>query len=178
MARFLFRIAAFLVVALGAGVYARQHRPEDLMDAVKGVRIAGRLPCDGATNPREDVRLVTTFSPGGWERTFHLDEFESRYCRYVDLYFFCVKHGSDRWRNDWAADSTRPPESARYWLSACTALEAKDAPQYILSGWYKEGAGGKLPWKQAALKQVSASPEIYEFTDANGGTGRIEIRRR
>lgn len=178
MARNSFRIAVLLILTLGAGVYARQHRPEDLMNAVEGVRITSRLPCDGATNPREDVRLLTTFSTGGWERTFRLDEFESQYCRYLNLHFFCVKHGHDGWRSDWAADNTQPPPVTRYWLSSCTALESKDAPRYILSGWYKEGAGGKLPWKQAALKQVSSNPEIYEFADANGGTARIEIQRR
>jgi len=51
--------------------------------------------------------------------------------------------------------------------------------EYILSGWYREGAADrKLPWKQAAIKQVSAAPEIYEFSDSNGGTARVEIQRR
>ncbi len=55
----------------------------------------------------------------------------------------------------------------------------KEAPQYILSGWYKEGEPNrKLPWKQALLKQVSSNPVTYEFADPNGGTARIEIRRK
>jgi hypothetical protein len=35
-----------------------------------------------------------------------------------------------------------------------------------------------LPWKQAAIKQISAAPEIYEFADAKGGTARVEIERK
>lgn len=58
-------------------------------------------------------------------------------------------------------------------------LGGKDAQVYILSGWYQEGeANHKLPWKQAAIKQVSTSPEVYEFSDANGGTARVEIQRK
>ena len=50
--------------------------------------------------------------------------------------------------------------------------------QYVLSGWYKEGAAdSKEAWKQAPLKPVSTEPEVYEFTDPNGGTARLEIRR-
>jgi hypothetical protein len=44
---------------------------------------------------------------------------------------------------------------------------------------YQEGAADrKLPWNQAAIKQVSATPEKYEFTDSNGGTARVEIKRK
>jgi hypothetical protein len=149
------------------------------MDAVKGVRIASRLPCDGSTNPSEDVGLITTFSSGGWERSFHVDEFENKYCSHVDLYFYCLKHGNDRWKEVWSADSTYPPIAKRAWLSACSSWESKEAPQYLLSGWYKEGEPNrKLPWKQALLKQVSSDPVTYEFADTNGGTARIEIRRK
>jgi len=55
----------------------------------------------------------------------------------------------------------------------------KDPPKYLLTGWYKEGApDSKLPRKQAAVKQVSSNPEVYEFADPNGGTARLEISRR
>src|SRR5579863_337768 len=103
------RFSAFLILALAAAaLFARSHSPETLMDAVKGVRVESRLPCDGSTNPSEDVGLSTTFSSGGWERSFHVDEFENKYCSHVDLYFFCVKHGYDRWKEVWSADSTYP----------------------------------------------------------------------
>src|SRR5580658_1407925 len=121
MARFSARISAFLIPALGAVVFARSHSPESLLDAVKGVRVASRLTCDGSTNPAEDVGLLTTFSPAGWERSFHLDEFESRYCRHVDLYFLCIKHGYDHWKETWVSDSSQPPIAPRAWLNACSA---------------------------------------------------------
>ncbi|HUD99606.1 MAG TPA: hypothetical protein VMR62_08530 [Bryobacteraceae bacterium] len=167
------------VLGLGAAVFARAHRAEDLVDRVQGVRIASRFPCDGATNPQEDVKLETTFSPGGWQRAFHLDVFESQYCKRLDLYFFCVMHGHDRWKHEWEQNSQGPQVPARYWVNTCSAWGSKDAQEYILSGWFQEGAADrKLPWKQAAIKQVSATPEIYEFTDANGGTARLEIKRK
>ena len=124
--------------------------------------------------------MLSAFSPGGWERSFHLDVFESKYCRRAgDFYLVCVAHGHDRWKQEWSAGNYQPPPSARFWLNSCSTWESKDAARYLLSGWYKEGGpGGKLPWKQAAIKQVSSSPEVYEFTDPNGGTARVEIRRK
>jgi len=170
---------AFLAAAgLGAGGYARTHRAEDLVDRVEGVRITSRIPCDGSTNPQQEVKFETTFSPGGWQRSFHLDVFESQYCKRLDLYFFCVMRGHDHWKHEWAQDSGTPG-SGRYWLNACSAWGAKDSQDYILSGWYQEGAGDrKQPWKQAAIKQVSSTPEVYEFADSNGGTARAELKRQ
>lgn len=171
-------LASLALLGLG-GVYARSHKAEDLVDRVQGVRISSRIPCDGATNPQQEVGLETTFSPGGWQRAFHLDRFESQYCRLVDLYFVCVVHGHERWRHAWARDNQSPSASGRYWIDSCAAWESKDAPEYILSGWYREDAADrKLPWKQAAIKRVSETPEIYEFTDPHGGTARIEIKRK
>ena len=172
-------IASLAVLGVGACVFARSQRAEDQVDRVQGVRISSRVPCDGATNPQEELKLETTFSPGGWQRSFHLDVFESQYCKRLDLYFFCAMRGRERWKHQWAQDSQGTPGPARYWIDTCSAWGSKDAQEYILSGWYQEGpADRKLPWKQAAIKPVSASPEIYEFTDANGGTARVEIKRR
>ncbi len=159
-------------------MYARSHNADDLVDRIQGVRIASRIPCDGATNPQEELGLETTFSPAGWQRAFHLDVFESQYCKRLDLYFFCLTHGHDRWKHDWVKDNRSTGGSGRYWIDSCAAWESKDAPEYILSGWYRETAGKKDPWKQATLKRVSDTPEIYEFTDPNGGTARIEIKRK
>jgi hypothetical protein len=172
-------LSSLAILALAAGISARSQRAQDQVDRVQGVRIASRIPCDGATNPQEEVKLETTFSPGGWQRSFHLDMFESRYCKRLDLYFFCVMHGHDKWKHEWAQDSQGTPGAARYWTKACSGWGSKDAQEYILSGWYQEGvADRKLPWKQAAIKQVSEAPEVYEFTDAKGGTARLEIKRK
>jgi len=172
-------LASFLILGLGAGVFDRSHHAEDLVDRVQGVRIASRVPCDGSTNPQEELKLETSFSPGGWQRSFHLDVFESRYCRRLDLYFFCVMHGHDRWKHEWAQDGQGVPGPGRYWVRACSTWRSNDAQEYLLSGWYQEGAADrKLPWKQAAVKHVSATPDIYEFTDPKGGTARVEIKRK
>lgn len=172
-------LALPVVLGIAAGVYAKTHRADDLVDRVQGVRIASRRPCDGATNPQEELKLETTFSPGGWQRSFHLDTFESQYCKHVDLYFFCLVHGHDHWKHEWAQDSQGTPGPARYWINSCAAWGSKGAQDYILSGWYQEGAADrKLPWKQAAIKQVSTTPEVYEFSDGHGGSARVEIKRK
>jgi len=163
------------LLVLSLALYARSHSPEDSMDSVKGVRLASRIPCDGSTNYRNELTVQTTFSPGGWERSFHVDQFEAKFCKYVDLYFMCGKTGHNRWREAWSADNLEPPAQQRIWLNSCSDWGSGEPSQYLLSGWYKEGAGGKLPWKQATLKQVSEKPLVYEFADSNGGTARVEI---
>lgn len=158
---------------------ARSRKPEESIETVKGVGIGSRRPCDGATATQEEVELVTTFSPGGFERSFNLDVFQASYCRYVDLYFVCAKHGRDRWKHEWSAESQGTPPVRRFWLNTCAAPESKDAPRYLLSGWYREPGGGKKePWKQAELKKVEGQPETYEFTDAGGGTARLQVVRK
>jgi len=157
------------------GGYAGSH--DGVLNPVEGLRIASRIPCDGSTNFEEEVAFATNFSPGGWQRSFHLDAFENKYCRHVDLYFVCVVHGHDGWKHEWSADSGTEQGASRYWLNSCSTHESPDPPRYILSGWYQE-AGQKAAWKQAAIKQVSAKPEIYEFSDPNGGTARLEVKRK
>jgi hypothetical protein len=164
------------MTVLGLALFANTHADTSL-NRVEGLRISGRLPCDGATNPQEELRLKTTFSPGGWQRSFHLDVFEKQYCKRVDLYFFCLSHGHERWKKEWISSSENLAAPARYWMDTCTSWGEKDAPEYILSGWYQEGAGKKLEWKQAAIKKTSETPEVYEFSDPQGGTARIEIKR-
>jgi hypothetical protein len=63
-------------------------------------------------------------------------------------------------------------------LSSCYEWGSTEAAQYVLSGWYQEGAADpKVAWHQSTIKQVSTEPEVYEFTDPNGGTARLEISR-
>jgi hypothetical protein len=63
-------------------------------------------------------------------------------------------------------------------ISSCYKWGSAELAQYVLSGWYQEGAADpKLPWRQAAIKQVSTVPEVYEFADPKGGTARLEITR-
>jgi hypothetical protein len=172
-------IATVAFLGWGAGTSARSHKAEDMMDRVQGMRIASRVHCDGATNPQEELVLQTSFSPGGTPRSFHLDVFEDKYCRFADLYFVCAVHGHDRWKHEWSASSQDAAPAGRYWVSACAEWGSQGTPQYLLSGWYQEGGPGrKLPWKQAALKQVSATPEIYEFTEPGGGSARLQIGRK
>ena len=81
------------------------------------------------------------------------------------------------WKQEFSVDSSHP-ETRSYGLDSCYELGSKDAPQYVLSGWYRDGGpDSKLPWKQAMVKQITSRWEVFEFTDPNGGTGRVEINR-
>ena len=81
----------------------------------------------------------------------------------------------------WSAANEQPAAHALLPLSSCDDWASTEPAQYILSGWYQEGtANPKLPWHQATVKQVSTvpgAPEVYEFTDPNGGTARLEMTR-
>jgi hypothetical protein len=161
-------------------VYARSHVPDEPLDPSKGASLSSRIPCDGATNPQDEISLAVTFSPGGWERSFTLTEFDEKYCKRGDLEFVCLMPGkTSRWRQEWSNDSSHPASVRKIGLDSCYKQGLKDAPKYLLTGWYKEGGPDpKLPRKQAAVKQVSSKPEVYEFADPNGGTARVEISRR
>ncbi len=179
MPRAALALASMAVLGFHAALHARSVKAQDHPNPVRGVRIASRIRCDGATNPQEDLKLEPTFSPGSAQRAFHLDLFESRYCRRLDLYFFCVVPGHRHWKHAWTASSQGPAAPPRYWMDSCAAWGTPDAPEYILSGWYRENPEAKdSPWKQAAIKKVSETPEIYEFTDAQGGAARLRIERK
>jgi hypothetical protein len=171
-------VVSLAILGLAAGSYARSHRGEELLDPSKGARLSSRISCDGSTNPQDEISLAATFSPGGWERSLKLEEFDEKYCKRINLGFACVMPGHSRWRQEWSSDSSRPASTGKHGLDSCYTWGSKEAPQYLLTGWYKEGGpGSKLPWKQAVMKQVSSKPEIYEFADPNGGTVRLEITR-
>ena len=76
----------------------------------------------------------------------------------------------------------KPSAHALVPLSSCYAWGSTELAQYILSGWYQEGApdsrvDSKMVWHQVQVKQVSKVPEVYEFADPKGGTARLEITR-
>jgi hypothetical protein len=169
-------LAALIVVALGAVVYGRSRDAQEAPNRVTGVAIKSRIPCDGSTNPQQELDMTATFSRGGSPRSFHLDLFESKYCKYADLYFICLKHGHDGWRHIWSA-SNQQAGSARVWINACADWGSKETPEYILSGWYQDSPP-KCPWKQAVIRRPAPSSEVYDLTDSAGGTARLEIKRK
>ncbi len=172
-------LACTAILALGAGGFARTHAVEEPVDPSKGAKLVSRIPCDGATNPEDQVSLATMFSPGGWERSFRIERFEGEYCKRGDLGFACVQKGRSLWKQEWSADSSVPSAIGSYGLASCSDWGSKDAPEIILTGWYRDSdPDPKRPWKQAEVKKAASRWEVYEFTDPNGGTARVEIGRR
>ena len=163
---------AALLLIFGLG-----HPAREAVDAAKSVHLTSRIPCDGQTAPEDDVSVQVTFSSGAWARQFVVSRFQEQACE-VNVKVKCLHQEKAGWHGVWSAASVQPSATATLPLGSCYAWGSSKPAQYVLSGWYKEGApGSKLEWRQAPVKQVSAQPEVYEFTDPKGATARLEIRR-
>ena len=177
MARLAGVVALCAIFGLGTALYARNRNREEPLDPSKGAKLTSRIPCDGATNPQDLLNLAASFSKGNWERSFRIEVFEANYCKRGDLGFACIQPGHSLWKQEWSVDSLKPIAGS-YRLDSCAEWGSKDTPQYLLTGWYREGGvDAKLPWKQVPVTRVPSRWETYEFTDSNGGTGRLEINR-
>jgi hypothetical protein len=163
-------LALFLIFGLG-------HPKQDPLDPAKSVKLQSRLPCDGNGAPEDLVRFHATFSSGAGAREFVLSRYQDYKCE-LDVKGKCLHKIKAGWRDVWSAANVQPSAKAMLPLSSCYAWGSTELAQYILSGWYQEGAADpKLPWHQTAVKQVPTVPEVYEFTDPKGGTARLEITR-
>jgi hypothetical protein len=176
MARFAGVVAVCAIFGLGTATFARNHNREEPLDPSKGAKLTSRIPCDGATNPQDLLNLAATFSKGDGERSFRIEVFEANYCKRADLGFACLQPGHALWKQEWSVVSSNPAAGS-YGLDSCAEWGSKETPQYVLTGWYREGGDSKLPWKQVPVTKVSSRWETYEFADPNGGTGRLEINR-
>ena len=159
-------------------IFGLGHASRDPVEPAKGAPLRSRIPCDGQTAPEDNVAVQAAFPTGDWAREFVVSRFQKDTCE-VDLKVKCLHEQKAGWHDVWSAASAQPSVSGMVPLGSCYAWGSSEPAQYILSGWYKEGApGSKLVWRQATIKQVSSQPEVYEFTDPKGGTARLEIGRR
>jgi hypothetical protein len=163
-------LAFLLIFGLG-------HPKQDPVDPAKSVQLHSRLKCDGYGAPEDLVQFKVTFSPGASAREFVLNRFQDYKCE-LDVKGKCLHKIKEGWRDVWSAANVQPSAHAVIPLSSCYEWGSTELAQYVLSGWYQEGAADpKLPWHQTTVKQVSSIPEVYEFTDPKGGTARLEITR-
>jgi hypothetical protein len=163
-------LAFFLIFGLG-------HPARAPLDPAKSAPLHSRLKCDGYGSPEDLLRIQVTYSPGAWAREFVVSRFQTDKCG-VETMFQCWHKPRAGWHEVWSAANVETSTRALVPISSCDTWGATEPAQYVLSGWYQEGAADpKLAWKQATVKQVSAEPEVYEFTDPNGGTARLEIGR-
>ncbi len=164
-------VALFLIFGLG-------HPAREAMDPAKGVPLSSRVACDGYTAPEEEIGTRATFSTSGSAREFLVNRFREQSC-VVDIKGKCLHKVKEGWRDVWSAANEQPSEGQTFFVDSCYAWGSRDPARYVLSGWYQESASGSKPvWKQATVKQVSSQPEVYEFSDPNGGTARLELERR
>jgi hypothetical protein len=161
-------------------IFGFGHPSREPLDAAKGIQLHSRIPCDGFGGPEEAVHVQVTFSTGATPRELMVGRHLVEKCE-VESMFQCWHKPRAGWHDVWSALSSapdaKPSSSAIVPIASCNEWGSKEPAQYILSGWYQEHADSKPFWRQAALKQVSTQPEIYEFTDPAGGTGSIQIGR-
>ncbi len=158
-------------------IFGLGHPKQDPVDPAKSAKLVSRIPCDGYGAPEDLLRIKVSYSTGAWAREFVVSRYQDYKCE-VDVKGKCLHKIKEGWRDVWSAPNEQPAAHAMLPVSSCYEWGSKELAQYILSGWYQEGAADpKLPWRQATLKQVSTVPEVYEFTDPNGGTARLEITR-
>jgi hypothetical protein len=163
-------LALFLIFGLG-------HPAREPLDPAKSIPLQSRLKCDGDGSPEDLLRIQVTYSPGEWAREFVVSQFQTDKCG-VETMFQCWHKPRSGWRSVWSVANEQSSAHALVPVSSCYEWGSSAPAQYVLSGWYQEGAAdSKLAWKQAAIKQVSSEPEVYEFADPNGGTARLEITR-
>ena len=163
-------LALFLIFGLG-------HPSRDPVDPAKGAKLHSRLLCDGYGAPEDLIRLKVTFSSGDSARQFVLSRYQDYKCE-LDVKGKCLHKIKEGWRDVWSVANEQPSAHALLPLSSCYEWGSTELAQYVLSGWYQDGAADpKLPWLQTTIKQVSTVPEVYEFTDPKGGMARVEITR-
>lgn len=168
-------VSAFIVLVCAS---ARSMKSDEVIDISKTVPVISRIPCDGFTAPEDEVTAKATFSEAPSERSFTISEFQKGSCP-VNLKVHCFDKKKTGWRQEWALTNTHPQRPASLSLNSCYEWGSKEGAQYVLSGWYKPGgANPKAPWIQAAVKQVTTNPDVYEFSDGTGGTARLELSRR
>jgi hypothetical protein len=172
------RSALIAVTVFGLSSDARSRHQDPDIDGSQTVRLVSRIPCDGYTAPEDHASVKAAFSDGGWERSFQVMTFRKATCK-VDLKVKCVGSQPDGWREEWSIRSSAAERTGNLSLTSCYEWGQKEPAQHMLVGWYQEGGPDrKLPWKQAAVKQVSTNPDVFEFSDPKGGTARLEITRR
>ncbi len=163
-------LALLLIFGLG-------HPSREPVDAAKSAQLHSRLPCDGYGAPEDLLKIKTTFSSGGSAREFTISRIETDKCS-VESMFQCWHKPRTGWHDIWSAINNEPSATATIPISSCDAWGSTAPAQYILSGWYRDTASNsKDEWHQGTLKQVSAQPDVYEFTDPSGGSAHIEIIR-
>jgi hypothetical protein len=167
-------VASVALLYVGFAANARTH--EAPVDPSKGAKLTSRIPCDGETNPEDQLVLDPMFSAGSMQRAFRIELFEKDYCKKVDLGFKCLQPGHNHWKQEWTVHNMNS-QRGFIGLASCTAWGSKDPAAYVLTGWYRESGNKKALWKQAEIKRVSPSVETYEFADPSGGTARLEIVR-
>jgi hypothetical protein len=162
--------ALFLIFGLG-------HPAREPVDPAKSAQLHSRLLCDGYGAPEDLVQIHVAFSAGPAAREFVVSRYQDYKCE-LDVKGKCLHKIKEGWRDVWSAANAQPSAHAVLPIESCYRWGSTELARYVLSGWYQEGAADpKLPWHQAAVKQVSALPEVYEFTDSKGGTARLEITR-
>jgi hypothetical protein len=174
-----FRVALLLLLAVSLeGRLFFKKAPERAISLSMAATLKSTIPCDGHTSPEVHPVTKATFSPGGWERSFNISVYQKGEC-HLNMKVKCFDKQKEGWHDTFVVENDSAPKGDQISIRSCQEWGSSEAAQYILTAWYKESPSDpKLPWKQAAVKKVSSTPDVYEFTDPQGGTGRLEMSLR
>lgn len=173
------RVALLLLLAVSLeGKLFFKKKPERAISLSMSAALKSRIPCDGHTSPEDHPVTKATFSPGGWERSFTISVYQHGEC-HLDMKVRCFDKQKEGWHDTFVVKNDSAPKNDQVSIQSCAAWGSTEPAQIILTAWYKESASNpKLPWIQAPVKKVSSTPDVYEFTDPQGGTGRLELSSR
>src|SRR5580704_225123 len=128
-----YSLAFLLIFGLG------HHPAREPVDPAKGAQLHSRIPCDGNGAPEDMLRIQTTIPPGDWAREFVVSEFQTDKCG-VETMFQCWHKPRAGWRSVWSTANSEASAHALVPVSSCYEWGSGAPAQYVLSGWYKEGA--------------------------------------
>jgi hypothetical protein len=156
-------------------IFGLGHPAHEPLDPAKGMQLHSRVPCDGSGAPEDLLRMHAKFSRENAGQ-FVVSRYHTERCE-VDVKDKCLHHEKPGWRDIWSSSNGATNGYALVPIDSCYEWRSTTPAQYVLSGWYQAGSDTKPDWRQVQIKQVSAQPEVYEFTDPQGGTARVEIDR-
>jgi hypothetical protein len=175
----IFPVLFLFAFSLDAGLFT--HKAEHTIDPALSAKLTSRIPCDGAASPEDHPIVKTSFPPGGLERSFTITTYQKGGCKF-DAKVKCLNKEVEGFYNSWTVSSTAPALKAdQVSLRSCYAWGSSEPAQYLLSAFVASGERNPkhphkaAPMKQVAVKKTGSNPDVYEFSDPQGGNGRIEL---
>ena len=173
-----YRFLFFAIVAVA--LQGKLSRKSDhVIDLSKTLPLATHRSCDGYTSPEEHPAVEAQFSRDGSDRFFLVSVYQKSACK-VDVKGKCLDKQVEGWQDVWTVHNTDEIRTDMLSLRTCYTWGTSEPAEYVLSGWYQAGEENskqskkpKQAWVQAAIRKTSSTPDVYEFSDGQGGSAKL-----